>query len=274
MADITVSTTLDSLMAVSRKRLNGTLLSAENPGGVVRLLLSIVNSIAQDIYTQLATDQLNAFLSTAADSDLDAIGYLMDCTRLTNETDDNYRYRISKQTSTAASANRVAVKLAVLSIDGVTDCTLTPYTYGTGSGSIYVVTSDPYPTDAFIATIQAAVDDIIAFGNKVVVTVPKQIPVEIGMKLVFKKTASSASQAVILTEANTALKSYVAALVPGDSISIKGLQSAIMAVSKDIFDVQIFKFIINSKPALLVDQDSTSQQRFVESTNADALQVV
>lgn len=261
-------------MAISRKRLNGTLLSAENPGGVVRLLLSIVNSIAQDIYTQLATDQLNAFLSTAADADLDAIGYLMDCTRLTGENNENYRYRISKQTSTAASANRVAVKLAVLSISGVTDCVLTPYTYGTGSGSIYVVTNDPYPTDAFIAKIQAVVDDVIAFGNKVIVTVPKQIPVEIGMKLIFKKTASGPNQMLAITEANTALKNYIAALMPGDSISIKGIQMAVMSVSKDIFDVQMFKFIINGKPALLVDQDSTGQQRFVESTNADALQVI
>ena len=95
-----------------------------SPGSIAKLFLNIVNKNIANLYNTLTVNHLRAFVTTSDGEALDAIGVLLHCTRLKDETDDNYRYRITQQCLTLATSNETAVRLTALTVEGVEDVIL------------------------------------------------------------------------------------------------------------------------------------------------------
>lgn len=273
-----IQKTMDDLMQAAMARLAKTPITETGPGGVARLLLAVFNEqLATDapdgegFYKKLEVAHAQAFLSTAEGQYLDLIGMLLNCKRLDGESDDDYRYRISKQTLTLAAANQTAIRLAALSVPGVKDVLMKPFTHGTGSGSLYVITDDPSQTASVIAQVQAAVDEVAAYGVRVHVFAPTTIPVEMRIRLIFDKKASEMEKKLIRNQATQALKDYINSRGPGEAIVINEIVQRVMQVSDLIFDIEILSMAVNHRPVLITNQTCAWNERFVESSRPGAL---
>ena len=110
-----------------------------SPGSIAKLFLNIVNKNIANLYNTLTVNHLRAFVTTSDGEALDAIGVLLCCTRLKDETDDNYRYRITQQCLTLATSNETAVRLTALTVEGVEDVILKPYSMGAGSFTVIIL---------------------------------------------------------------------------------------------------------------------------------------
>jgi uncharacterized phage protein gp47/JayE len=270
---LSIDRTLDDLMQVSITRMQQTLLSADTPGMITRLLLAAVNNIAKDFYSTLSTAHAMSFLSTAEGEYLDKIGFMLACQRQDGESDDNYRYRISKQTLSVAAANETAIRLAALSVDGVRDVLMMPYTFGTGSGSLYVIGQTPDVSDDTLTLVQNAVDSVKAYGSRIEVLKIKTIPLAIKMNLVFKKNTPSGEQDNTRSSVTQQIRDYINNLMPGDTFVIEKVKAMAFDTSPNVFDVGISQFSVNNRPALLVNQTAPWNARFVENPAPNSIVV-
>ena len=92
-----------------------------SPGAIAKLFMNIVNQNIANLYDTLTVNHIRAFVTTADGAALDAIGVLVQCFRLKDETDDNFRYRIVNQCLTLATSNETAIRLTALTVEGVND---------------------------------------------------------------------------------------------------------------------------------------------------------
>ena len=102
------------------------------------------------------------------------------------ETDDSYRYRLSKRVTASAEANETAVRLACLSVPGVADVLINPYGLGAGSFEIFVISTSGRTSDALLDLVQHTIDQHQALG----ITGKARAPITVGLQF----------QAVVHTE--------------------------------------------------------------------------
>ena len=103
-----------------------------SPGSIARMFAEVMIEEFSPFYDELDLITKMGFISTSTGGYLDLIGELLNCTRDGDESDDNYRARISNQVSVEQSANLIAIRLKTLRIDGVADAQFKRFTRGTG----------------------------------------------------------------------------------------------------------------------------------------------
>lgn len=273
-----VQKNMAQLMQTAMARLAKTPITETSSGGIARLLLAVFNEqLATDaadgegFYRRLELSHAQAYLSSAEGYSIDLIGELLACRRNPGESDGDFKYRISKQILSLASANATAVRLAALSVEGVKDVTMRPYTHGTGSGSLYVLSDDPRRAAELISQVQAAVDEVAAYGVRISVFAPAVVPVEVYVRLVFSKKASEADQKMIRARATQTLKDYVNSRGPGEDLVVNEMIQRTMAVSDMVFDAEVVRFAVGGRPAVVTNQACGWNERFVESSMPNAV---
>jgi len=121
------------------------------------------------------SDYLNGTLKTInIDSIIQAIN---------DESDETFRYRISSQALSGESANATAIRLAALSVPGVSDVILEEYTRGIGTGSVYLKSVVPVVSESLKVAVQDMVNQVAAYGNLIQVRSPSMIGIEIDLTL-------------------------------------------------------------------------------------------
>jgi len=243
-------------------------------GKIARLLLNIVNSILADeggIYEALQINHVRAFLSTATGDALDAIGYMLNCQRIIGESDDNYRYRISQQVLSFEKANETAVRLAALSVDGVRDVITKPFTYGTGSFSIYVVSEQPITPNSILEAVRNSVYSVAGYGIRFEVLSPDIIDVMMNILVSSQARTTETDKNIILANARTKVISYINSRTVGQPLVVSEIENAIRDVSAYITSVNIASMRIGGKLVFTSDQKCRWNQRFLTSSQPDSI---
>lgn len=272
---ILLDKTLEQIMEETLTELEGMGIDRE-AGSVARLLLAIMNKRLSSFYETLKLNHAQAFVSKATGVFLDYIGQLLDCQRLEEEIgyDDTYRYRITKQIQIVASANRMAIRLAALSVEGVQDVILKRFTHGTGSFSVYVISETPITPDDILDAVQAKVDEVESFGVRGEVFKPSLRSVEMKVRLIFKNTVPDLDRKLTVAQVQDELKRYVNGRNTGDSLLITDINKLGKELYPGVEEVVIFSYKINNRPVLPVDQTVAWNERFIESDKPNALQVL
>jgi phage-related baseplate assembly protein len=263
---------LTDLNEIAFRRLEEEGLGASS-GRIARLILSIVNEIHAEFYQTLKVSHTAHILSEATGVALDMIGQLLNCTRNEGEDDDTYRYRISKQSLSLATANETAIRLACLSVEGVKDVVMRPYTFGTGSFSVYVVTDTPQTPDNILEEVQNVLEEFKGYGIRAQAFSPKILPVELKARILFDKKVVDLDRQMVRKQAEQAVKDYVNSRNVGETLEPKVIKDMIYNSHKDIQEVEIYHFRINNRPCLLVPQEAAWNERFVEASTPEAILV-
>jgi uncharacterized phage protein gp47/JayE len=244
-----------------------------SPGAIARTLLEVMNKELATYYERLTVADSMGFLSTATGSRVDLIGRMLDCYRWPNESDENYKYRISKQVTAAAAANKTAIRLAVLAVDGVKDVHMVPWVLGTGSFAVYIIGENPNVSDEVLEKAQAAIDEVQAYGNKGIAVRPKEVPIELKIRLTFKGDVSEDRKRSLALEARREVRKYLQNLSIGDEIIINEIVKRVMSVSSDIKNMSIYHFYLRDEPVLIQDQKLNWDERLVEADVPNAIYV-
>lgn len=269
---LNIDKSLADLNEVSFKRLAEASIGV-SAGSIAKLMLGIQNENIEGFYDTLKTNTVQAFLSYAEGEAVDAIGVMFNCTRLPGEDEATYKLRINKQNLTLASANETAVRLAILSIEGVEDVVMRAYTHGTGSFSVYPVTNNPVPDDDIMTAVEIKLDEMKGYGIRATAFPPVLVPVEMKARLIFDKTVQELDQRLIRSQAQQLIKDYVNTQSVGGAIVPNDLRKSIQDLNDGIFEVQFYQFRINNRPAVLVEQLAQWNERFIESSITDAILV-
>lgn len=260
-----------NLMTTSIEALQKTQLNHLGSGSVARLILAEVNKHIADLYQKLEISHIQAFLSFAEGDALDGIGELVNCERQTDETDENYKYRIHQQPLSLAKANETSIRLAILSVPEVRDVILKPFSHGSGSFTAYVVTDQIHVDEDILQNVTEQLDDMKAFGIRAEVLQPRLAPVEIRAKVLFNESLDGLERTSILDTITTTVRTHINELNPGDTLDMHTLRRSILDVDQAIIDIDIYHFTVKDKPVLVVDQVSAWNERFIEAENIQAI---
>jgi len=233
-------------------------------GGIARSILEIYADEFDMAYERLSAAHVQAFVSEASGPWLDEIGKLLDCQREPGEEDDNYRYRITKQNQSLAKANRTAIRLACLSVDGVNDIEIRNYVRGIGTFDVYVITEDVTTPDSVLKEVQEEIDEIQAFGNDGKIARPVTVPVQINVNLVFREGTDNDTRQSIINETTNTIIDYINEQRMGGEIIIHSLIEQVMGIDTDhIHNMFIDSIFVGDEQVFIRDLEFNWDERAI-----------
>lgn len=260
--------TFDELSSDGIKALNNIGFNS-SPGSIAKLFLNIINSSIADLYTTLTVNHLRAFVTTADNDALDAIGSLLQCFRSENETDDNYRARITQQCLVLATSNYTAVRLTALTTEGVEDVVVQEYSMGAGSFTVIVLTNKDVTPQSVIDNVYERLKDVHGYGIRYNVVSPSLNYIKLTQQLSFTNNVSDTEKQEIRYSVQQAVMDYLSNLKIGEMFNIDKMTQLIMDISPYIVQEQNKDFYINNERALYTNQTSRWFERFTLSNDVD-----
>jgi len=198
------------------------------------------------------------------------------------ESDDDYRFRIINAFQDSAKANKIAVKLAALSVPGVIDAYVTNFYNGIGTFNVSIVSESPIASEGILAAAQEAVNQVTAAGIRATVDAPEYEAAHMKIVVSFKRTATDGDKSTITNNINSVIVDLINNLDIGSPLIVNNVIATAFAVSDLIQNVEIIQFgrgtynsttgtIDDYEPLVLSDQSIDFATKWV--TNKKLLEV-
>lgn len=249
-------------------------IDGSTPGDITRILLGVVNKQLDSFYQVLRENHVQAFVSKATESRLELIGQLVQCKRVVGESDDNYRYRICNAVLDAATANETAVRLAALSAEGVQDVMMRPFTHGTGSFSVYVVSEESFTPEEILESVRTKLEAVKGYGIRTEVYRPVVKEVQVSVRVVYDKTVSESERALGLSLITEEIQFFLNGLNVGQILDFGQFEKIARSTVESVKEVHIFNFKIDGRPVFSKDIIPAWNERFVEASVPNAVYVI
>ncbi len=176
------------------------------------------------------------------------------------QSDDEYRYYIVNATTGAAKANETAIRLACLSVPGVSDINIEKYAFGIGTFGVYVISTSPITTDGTLAAVQEAIDFTQAEGTRGKAISPDLIGIQLKLALEFIPSTKTSEKTTITKQAQINAINYINNLHIGEELVIEELKQRVMDTSEKIHDLSIVSMVLgdyNTTTGAIDNADTT-----------------
>lgn len=217
--------------------------------------------VLQEAYELADFAQRNSAVSTAQGGFLDKIGAPLGVQRNPGESDDNYRYRIVHRLETASGVTKEAIRLACLNVRNVRSVVLRPYTHGTGSFTVFVVTHELDQLEQAVKDVQATLDLMVPLGIRARAEAPRIVNVDVEARVVTRGSATIAK-----TAAESAIRRVISRLDVGGTLFLSELIEEIRQAVSGVVDATIDAITLNGRPALLQNQVAKFDEKFYPGT--------
>lgn len=180
------------------------------------------------------------------------------------ESDESYRYRITRHLQTRGGATETAIQQAILQVPGVRDVLTIPGARGGGSVDILVVPIDRYASNDLLASAEDAARDTVAAGIAWRILTPKTRRVDVQVQL---RLAAGANTAAIHAQTAAAIRGYIDNLQVdsgkgGSDLYYNELVSRVMDASNQILDSSI-NLRVDGEPVLQTNITTHTGERLV-----------
>lgn len=235
-------------------------------GTIARTFCEIISEEMESFYSVLDRSVMMSFLSQAQGQFVDLIGAVLNCTRNVEETDENYKARISNQVYVMQSANYTSVRLKALSVEGVRNVVTAEYSRGAGSFSIYVITDAPETPQSILNEVERVVNGTKGFGISAEIKGPELVPLDLKLRLIFSDKVTDIERSAIRQSVYQAIKRDIDNIEMGGSFGTNGLIQLALSTNPKIADVQIATLKINKVNKYASVFESYWNQRIVLKT--------
>lgn len=248
------------------------------PGAICRLFADIINKNISEFYNTLKINHVQAFVTTASGKFLEAIGILLDCTRKPQENDSDYKKRITSQCLTLARANETAIRLAVLSIDGVLDVKMKRYSNGPGSFTIIPIV-DASVDDSILDVINEIVSSVSSYGEKIIIKLPELKYVKLTINLIYSTNLTDTDKQSLAIAVRENVIKYINSIPIGQPFIVNQLTESIMQSDNDsssnynsnIISYSCNSFKINEEECLFINQGARWDEKYQVSIDTNAI---
>lgn len=218
-------------------------------GSAIDMVFKSTSYMLSEAYQEIENNKKPYLFTEQTGEELDSTGYFLQCPRLPDESDDNYKYRLMNWTQRNATCNLTAINEAIKTLSFSSSATYVPYTDGIGTATIYLI---PYKYEEdYIKNAIAEAKEVI---NKVIdpsSIVQYEIPSPNKVKLVaYLDVKDNADMNYIKRQINTEVKSYINNLPPGSKLMLGKINN----IALNIEGVEYFNVV----QVYLNDKESTA----------------
>ena len=160
------------------------------------------------------------------------------------EDDDSYRFRITNEALSSRNANLTAIRLAALSVPGVSDVLIRNFSHGVGTFSVFVLSRDPIVSTGTLNGVAAVVDTVAAAGIRAVVQSPIYRGMEMTITLEFFPDAGQAERESLKSSTKRFVVDHTNNIEMGEAFVVNRVIQGILNVSDRIKDAHITNMAI------------------------------
>jgi uncharacterized phage protein gp47/JayE len=178
-------------------------------------------------------------------------------------------------TLSAERANEISIRLAALSVPGVANIIIRPYSRGIGTYDVIVIPTEGIATDTLILSVQDSINSVQALGMAGTAIKPIIVPVNIEIKLVFTNDATDYQKSQIRSMVKTAIENYIVNIQIGQPFILNELRQRVMDISELIKDHMISCYYFREQPTFLGNVEIYWDEMFYPNPNsAEAVSVI
>lgn len=229
-------------------------------GTVIDMIIYAISSVMSDIYKYIESNKKPYLFTNQKDSELDSTGYFLQCSRLPDENDENYFYRLQNWTKRNATCNTTAIDEVLKTLDYSAGKHV-PYTKGVGTSTIYLIPKN-YDEDYITKAINEAKEKLRTVVNPSSI-IDYQIPTPAPIRLVaYLDVKSNSDIEYIKRTIESKTKEYINALAPGDRLMLGKINN----LALDIDGVEYFNVVqlyINNEEATSFEVLQTVTNKFL-----------
>lgn len=196
-------------------------------GSVMDMMLKSMSYMIHEAYKVIEKNKQPYLFTRQTGKELDSTGYFLQCPRQSNETDENYLYRLMKWTQRNASNNLEAINDAIKGLSFSSSATYVPLSDGVGTACVYLI---PYQYDeeyikSAISEAQLAIEKVTSPATIIQYAVPQPVAVKL---VAYLDVAENADVAFIKQEAQNTIKEYINNIAPGDRLMLGHINNIIL----------------------------------------------
>lgn len=233
-------------------------------GSVIDMFLKSVSYMLSIAHKEIEDNKQPYLFTKQTGEELDDTGYFLQCPRLTNESDENYKYRLMKWVQRNASCNLEAINEAIRTLSFSSSATYVPYTDGVGTATVYLIPykyEEDYIKNA-IAEAKSVLDKVISPSSIVEYTVPTPSKIKL---VVYLDVKENADINYIKKEIIDKTKNYINNLAPGSSLMLGAINNLALNVDGvEYFNVVQVYIDDKESTAFEILQTVTSKMLFDE----------
>lgn len=125
-------------------------------GSVIDIYNKVVSDECGSMYQYIENNKNPYLFTNTYGEDLDSLGYWVGISRLEDESDEHYKYRLKDWVLSSEASNTKALENALLeNMEYANDVQYIPYTHGSGTGTCYVIPKE-YEEDVISNALEEA----------------------------------------------------------------------------------------------------------------------
>lgn len=191
------------------------------------------------------------------------------------ESDEEYRYRLSRALTTRFGSNSTAVEVAATTSPGVARAELLKFARGAGTFDVLLVPQGNKLLATTKEDTRRAIEQVIAYGVSFKVREPEYVPIKISMQLSFLPGTVESEKIVIRQSVKSSILQYIGSIPLGGELVINQLRAAALNVNVKVKDVKILELIVDCKPRTLRNIQLREDELFIPDEDAsDPIEII
>lgn len=230
-------------------------------GTVIDMIMYSISNMLADIYKYIESNKQPYLFTKQTGEELDSTGYFLQCNRLTDESDQNYFYRLQNWTQRNAASNETAIEEALKALEYTSGANYVPYTKGVGTGTVYLIPNE-YEKDYIDKAIneaKAKVSKVLSKASIVDFKVPEPAFIKIVAYLDVKENSD---KEYIKRTIEKQVKEYINQIAPGDRLMLGEINN----IGLDVENVEYFNVVqlyINNEESTSFEILQTVNKKFL-----------
>lgn len=221
--------------SLKNKFLSKTNLNIE-PGTIMDSFTLATSQMLEEAHKEIENNKTPYIYSKLAGDEADSMGFMLNCPRMPNESDESYKYRWLNWVKRNEASNTTAIETALMNLTYASNATHVPYTAGVGTATVYIIPKEYDDATILKALneVQGRLSTVVSPTSYISYVIPKIIPV----KLVIYINSKTGDIEAIKENLNKKIAKHVNELPVGDYLSIGALNKiGVTEPSVDYFNV-------------------------------------
>lgn len=190
------------------------------------------------------------------------------------ESDDEYRYRLSRAMTSRYGSNLAAIEVAAISNPSISRAEVLQYSRGAGTFDVLLIPQGNRVTESAKENTRRAIEQVAAYGISFNIREPEYVPIKITVQLVFQSSITDAEKINLRNEVQGNILKYISSIPLGGELIINQLRSVCLLNNK-IKDIKILELFIDCKPRTLRNVTLDEDELFIpDESTSDPIEVI
>lgn len=187
-------------------------------GTVIDLYTVSIAKVLEKVYEEIENSKNPHLYSSLRGSNLDDLGFFLNCPRQPGEDDETYLYRLMNWLFKAESSNTTAIQDSLLNLEYASNAEFIPLSNGSGTASVYIIPKE-YDEEIIaraLEEVKTRIEPVVSPSLYIEYIIPKIKRIVLHLHVETK----DGDMSLIRSNITDSLKEYINAIPPGEHLEV------------------------------------------------------